>query len=99
MPMSPLEHDRRYGELDQVLRAYVGHLADDTRDRPSIALTAYVRHTWQPRPWALGTAEAQLREYARHPPGSLRLRLGEFYAVPDVGLPEAGIQEWLLLVA
>ncbi|MFS4091441.1 hypothetical protein [Streptomyces sp. AF1A] len=26
MPLSPLEHDRRYGELDQVMRAYVGQL-------------------------------------------------------------------------
>jgi hypothetical protein len=99
MPMNPLEHDRRYGELDQVMRAYAGQPADDTRDRPSTALTAYLRHTWHTRPWALGTAEAQLREYSRNPPGSLRLRLGEFYAVPDVGLPDSGIQEWLLLVA
>ncbi|MGP4088768.1 contact-dependent growth inhibition system immunity protein [Streptomyces sp. KR55] len=99
MPMSPIEHDRRYGELDQVMRAYVGQPADDTEDGLSAALTAYLRHTWHTRPWALGTAEAQLREYARNPPGSLRLRLGEFYPVPDVGLPESGIQDWLLLIA
>ncbi|MFG2128517.1 contact-dependent growth inhibition system immunity protein [Streptomyces sp. NPDC048751] len=99
MPMSPLEHDRRYGELDQVMRAYAGLAPDDTEDRPSTALTAYLRHTWHTRPWALGMAEAQLREYARNPPGTLRRRLGEFYAVPDVGLPEAGVQDWLLLLA
>lgn len=99
MPMSPLEHDRRYGELDQVLRAYVGQPADDTEDEPSVALTAYLRRTWHTRPWALGTAEAQLREYARNPPGRLRLELGEFYSVPDVGLPESDVQEWLFTLA
>ncbi|WP_439943222.1 contact-dependent growth inhibition system immunity protein [Streptomyces sp. BBFR115] len=99
MPMNPIEHDRRYGELDQVMRAYLGQPADDTEDGPSVALTAYLRHTWNTRPWSLGTAEAQLREYARNPPGSLRRRLGEFYPVPDVGLPESSIQDWLLLVA
>ncbi|MFJ8821665.1 contact-dependent growth inhibition system immunity protein [Streptomyces sp. NPDC102467] len=99
MPMNPLEHDRRYGELDQVLRAYVGQPADDTEDRPGVALTAYLRLTWHTRPWALGTAESQLREYARNPPGALRLRLGEFYPVPDVGLPESDLQNWLFMLA
>ncbi|MGH1554605.1 hypothetical protein ACRAWF_29840 [Streptomyces sp. L7] len=82
MPLSPLEHDRRYGELDQVIRAYAGQPADDTPDKPSEALVAYVRHTWHTRPWALAVAERQLREYADNPPGRLRLRLGEFYAGP-----------------
>ncbi|XUL89432.1 contact-dependent growth inhibition system immunity protein [Streptomyces galilaeus] len=99
MPLSPLEHDRRYGELDQVIRAYAGQPADDTPDKPSEALVAYVRHTWHTRPWALAVAERQLREYADNPPGRLRLRLGEFYAVPDVGLPEADLQEWLRCLA
>ncbi|WP_338696733.1 contact-dependent growth inhibition system immunity protein [Streptomyces sp. Q6] len=99
MPMSPLEHDHRYGELDQVLRAYVGQPADDTQDRPSVALTAYLRHTWHTRPWALAVAESQVREYARNPPGRLRLRLGEFYPVPDVGLAEDGVQDWLFVLA
>ncbi|MGW3634880.1 contact-dependent growth inhibition system immunity protein [Streptomyces sp. NPDC005122] len=99
MPLSPLEHDRRHGELDQVIRAYAGQPADDTPDKPSQALTAYVRHTWHTRPWALATAEVQLREYARNPPGRLRLRLGEFYAIPDVGLPEPAIQQWLSCLA
>jgi hypothetical protein len=40
-----------------------------------------------------------LREYAEHPPGRLRLSLGEFYAVPDVGLPESDIQQWLRCLA
>ncbi|MER7680070.1 contact-dependent growth inhibition system immunity protein [Streptomyces sp. NPDC096934] len=99
MPLSPLEHDRRHGELHQVIRAYAGQPADDTPDTPSQALTAYLRHTWHTRPWALATAEVQLREYARNPPGRLRLRLGEFYAIPDVGLPEADIQQWLSCLA
>ncbi|MET8831064.1 contact-dependent growth inhibition system immunity protein [Streptomyces sp. NPDC004610] len=99
MPLSPLEHDRRYGELDQVMRAYAGCPADDTQALPSRALTAYLRHTWHSRPWALALAERQLREYADHPPGRLRLRLGEFYAIPDVGLPEADIQQWLRCLA
>lgn len=99
MPMNPLEHDRRYGELDQVMRAYTGQPADDTADVPGAALTAYLRHTWHTRPWALGTAEAQVREYARNPPGSLRLRLGEFYPVPDVGLPASDVRGWLLIIA
>ncbi|MEU9337777.1 contact-dependent growth inhibition system immunity protein [Streptomyces sp. NPDC048290] len=99
MPLSPLEHDRRYGELDQVMRAYAGCPADDTPERPGRALTAYLRHTWHTRPWALALAERQLREYAEHPPGRLRLRLGEFYAIPDVGLPEADLQRWLYCLA
>ncbi|MFE6283122.1 contact-dependent growth inhibition system immunity protein [Streptomyces sp. NPDC057877] len=99
MPLSPLEHDRRYGELDQVIRAYVGQLADDTPDEPSEALTAYLRHTWHTRPWALAVAERQLREYAEHPPGRLRLKLGEFYVIPDIGLPEEDVQRWLHTLA
>ncbi|MFE2508151.1 contact-dependent growth inhibition system immunity protein [Streptomyces naganishii] len=99
MPLSPLEHDRRYGELDQVMRAYAGRSADDTPERPGEALTAYLRHTWHTRPWALAVAERQLREYADNPPGRLRLRLGEFYAVPDVGLPDSQVQQWLRCLA
>ncbi|GCB45606.1 contact-dependent growth inhibition system immunity protein [Streptomyces sp. NL15-2K] len=99
MPLSPLEHDRRYGELDQVMRAYAGQSADDTADKPSQALIAYLRHTWHSRPWCLAVAERQLREYADNPPGRLRLRLGEFYSIPDVGLPEGEIQQWLYCLA
>ncbi|MFI1103146.1 contact-dependent growth inhibition system immunity protein [Streptomyces melanogenes] len=99
MSLKPLEHDRKYGELDQVVRAYLGLRADDTAEARSEALDAYLRHTWHTRPWALATAEAQLREYAKNPPGRLRLRLGEFYPVPDVGLADSGIQEWLLVLA
>lgn len=99
MSMKPLEFDRRYGELDQVISAYAGLAADDTPDSPGRALTAYLRHTWHTRPWALSVAEQQLRTYAQNPPGRLRQRLGEFYPVPDIGLPEAGIQQWLLLLA
>ncbi|ALC21439.1 contact-dependent growth inhibition system immunity protein [Streptomyces pristinaespiralis] len=94
MSLKPREHDRKYGELDHVIRAYVGHRADD--DEP---LTAYLRHTWRTRPWAIPVAEEQLRAYADNPPGRLRLRLGEFYPVPDVGLPDAEIQAWLVRLA
>lgn len=99
MPLSPREHDHRYGELDQVIRAYTGQPADDTPERPSQALTTYLRHTWHTRPWALAVAERQLREYADHPPGRLRMRLGEFYALPDVGLPDGELQQWLHCLA
>ncbi|MEU2841408.1 contact-dependent growth inhibition system immunity protein [Streptomyces sp. NPDC007076] len=99
MSMKPLEFDRRYGELDQVISAYTGMPADDEPDEPSEALRAYLRHTWHTRPWALATAERQIREYARSPPGRLRLSLGEFYPVPDVGLPQSAIQDWLFVIA
>ncbi|MGV9271901.1 contact-dependent growth inhibition system immunity protein [Streptomyces griseosporeus] len=99
MPLSPLDHDRRHGELDQVMRAYAGQPADDTPERAGQALTAYLRHTWHTRPGALAVAEQQLREYAEHPPGRLRQRLGEFYALPDVGLADGEIQPWLLCLA
>ncbi|MFF3289333.1 contact-dependent growth inhibition system immunity protein [Streptomyces sp. NPDC003023] len=99
MSMKPLEFDRRYGELDQVISAFTGQSADDAEDEPSSALQAYLRYTWHTRPWALGVAEQQVREYARNPPGRLRLRLGEFYPVPDVGLAESEIQGWLFLIA
>ncbi|MFI1398848.1 contact-dependent growth inhibition system immunity protein [Streptomyces sp. NPDC020681] len=94
MSLKPREHDRKYGELDQVIRAYLGRTADD--DEP---LTAYLRHTWRTRPWAIPVAEEQLRAYADNPPGRLRLRLGEFYPVPDVGLPDSKIQAWLVSLA
>ncbi|MGW1881116.1 contact-dependent growth inhibition system immunity protein [Streptomyces sp. NPDC001970] len=94
MSPKPREHDRRFGELDQVIRAYPGRAADD--EEP---LTAYLRHTWRTRPWAIAIAEQQLREYAGNPPGRLRLRLGEFYPVPDVGLPDSEIQAWLVGLA
>ncbi|MEU3371678.1 contact-dependent growth inhibition system immunity protein [Streptomyces sp. NPDC006711] len=99
MSLKPLRHDRDYGELDQVMRACLGQPADDTPERRSAALDAYIRHTWHTRPWALATAESQLREYAQHPPGRLRQRLGEFYPVPDVGLDDAEIQGWLTVLA
>ncbi|MCX5077766.1 hypothetical protein OG321_35455 [Streptomyces sp. NBC_00424] len=79
MSMKPIDFDRRYGELDQVISAYLGQSADDEPDRPSLALRAYLRHTWHTRPWALSIAEQQLRAYANNPPGQLRQRLGEFY--------------------
>ena len=82
-----------------MIRAYAGQPADDTPDKPSQALTAYLRHTWHTRPWAPAVAEQQLREYARNPPGRLRLRLGEFYGIPDVGLPESDVQGWLFCLA
>jgi hypothetical protein len=97
--MEPLQHDRSYGELDQVMRAYLGQPADDTDEEPAAALQAYLRHTWHTRPWALATAERQLREYARNPPGRLRHELGEFYPVPDTGVPGTGVQAWLLCLA
>ncbi|MEU9009854.1 contact-dependent growth inhibition system immunity protein [Streptomyces sp. NPDC048479] len=81
--------------MDQVIRAYLGRPADDDPEKRSAALDAYVRHTWRTRPWAIAVAEHQLREYAKNPPGRLRLRLGEFYPVPDVGLPDTAIQAWL----
>ncbi|MFF2638800.1 contact-dependent growth inhibition system immunity protein [Streptomyces niveus] len=96
MPMKPLEFDRRYGELDVVVAAFAGQEPDSPEtDTAPPALQAYLRHTWRTRPWALSVAEQQLREYARNPPGRLRLRLGEFYPVPDLGLPESRTQSWL----
>ncbi|MDF6019224.1 contact-dependent growth inhibition system immunity protein [Streptomyces sp. JH34] len=94
MSLRPIEHDRKYGELDQVIRAHLGRTAHDEE-----ALEAYLRHSWRTRPWAIATAVHQLREYAQNPPGRLRLRLGEFYPVPDVGLPDSEIQAWLLRLA
>ncbi|WP_432083629.1 contact-dependent growth inhibition system immunity protein [Streptomyces sp. WAC 04229] len=99
MPLSPLDHDHRYGELDQVIRAYIGQAADDTPEQAGPALTAYLRHTWHARPWTLAIAERQLRDYAERPPGRLRLSLGEFYAIPDVGLAHNQVQQWLHCLA
>ncbi|MDH2407442.1 contact-dependent growth inhibition system immunity protein [Streptomyces chitinivorans] len=85
--------------MDQVVRAYLGRSADDTPERRSEALDAYLRHTWHTRPWALAVAERQLRDYADNPPGRLRLRLGEFHPLPDLGLEGSRVQDWLLTVA
>ncbi|MEV5876605.1 hypothetical protein AB0L75_20700 [Streptomyces sp. NPDC052101] len=60
--------------------------AGDTEEKPSAALTAYLRHTWHTRP-ALAAAESRLREYVRTPPGRLRTRLGGFYALPAWAWP------------
>lgn len=90
MPVCPLDHDRRHGELDQVIRAYAGQSADDTSERPSQALTAYLRHTWHTCPWPLAVADGQLRDSAEHQPRRLRLSLGGFYAIPGGRAAGAG---------
>lgn len=97
--MDSLTRDRKYGELDQVMRAYLGQAADDRPGEPGVALSAYLRYTLHTRPWAVATAEAQVREYAENPPGRLRVETGDYYPVPDVGLPDEDVQGWLLLVA
>ncbi|WP_426367124.1 contact-dependent growth inhibition system immunity protein [Streptomyces sp. E-08] len=94
MSLKPAEHDRKYGELDQVLRAHLG-----CGPRAPHALTGYLRHTWRTRPWAIAVAEQQLRDYAANPPGRLRVRLGEFYAPPDLGLPDEELHDWLVQLA
>ncbi|MEE1794877.1 contact-dependent growth inhibition system immunity protein [Streptomyces sp. BE308] len=95
MPLHPAEHDRKYGALDQVLRSHLGRLAHDPA-----ALDAYLRHTWRSGPpWAIAVAEAQLREFAQHPPGRVRMRLGEFYEPPDLGLAEGEFGDFLLALA
>ena len=102
MSLKPIEFDSRFGELDQVIRAYLGRPADEEGDGdggPGEALQASLRHPWHTRPWAVAIAEQQIRDYARNPPGRLRRRLGEFYPVPDVGLPDAEIPGWLERVA
>ncbi|WP_435598850.1 contact-dependent growth inhibition system immunity protein [Streptomyces anulatus] len=99
MSMKPLEHDRRYGELDHVMRAYLGQPAGDTPERRSRALDAYLRHTWHTRPAAIAEAERQLREYSRNPPGRIRQELGEFYPISDTGKPQSDIGVWLTVPA
>ncbi|RSS56759.1 contact-dependent growth inhibition system immunity protein [Streptomyces sp. WAC01280] len=94
MSLPPPTYDRRYGELDQVLRAHLGRSAHDPA-----ALDGYLRQTSRSRPWAVALAEEQLREFAENPPGRLRARLGEFYAMPDVGLPDGELRDWLLSLA
>ncbi|KNB50158.1 contact-dependent growth inhibition system immunity protein [Streptomyces caatingaensis] len=99
MSLKPIEHDRQYGELDQLLRFYLGQPADDTPEVRSAALDAYLREVWRTRPWAVSVAEQQVREYAENPPGRLRQRLGEFYALPDVGLEDSEVRDWLMAIA
>ncbi|MFC5917718.1 hypothetical protein [Streptomyces pulveraceus] len=48
--MKPLEHDRRYGELDQVMRAHLGQSADDTPERRSRALGVLGMEVGPPEP-------------------------------------------------
>ncbi|MFD4739695.1 hypothetical protein ACFWNR_32600 [Streptomyces virginiae] len=50
MSTKPIGFDRRYGELDLVISAYLGQPAADGPDRPGLALRAYLRHTWHTRP-------------------------------------------------
>ena len=98
--MKPLEHDRRYGELDQVMRAYLGQSRRRHPERRSRALDAYLRHTWHTRPWAIAEAERQLREYSRNPPGRLRLEpRGVLRGPGRRASPSPTIGDWLLLLA
>ncbi|MFF2567035.1 contact-dependent growth inhibition system immunity protein [Streptomyces sp. NPDC058084] len=90
MSLNPAEHDRKYGELDQVVRAYLG-LGPYAPE----AAAGYLRQTWRTRPWAIAVAAEQLRTFAENPPGRLRLRLGEYYRLPNLGLPPEGIHDWL----
>ncbi|MER5964607.1 contact-dependent growth inhibition system immunity protein [Streptomyces sp. NPDC002057] len=90
MSLNPAEHDRKYGELDQVVRAHLG-LGPHAPE----ALAGYLRQSWRTRPWAVAVAAEQLRALAENPPGRLRLRLGEYYRMPDVGLPSEEVGEWL----
>ncbi|MFF5973322.1 contact-dependent growth inhibition system immunity protein [Streptomyces sp. NPDC012769] len=90
MSLNPAEHDRKYGELDQVVRAHLG-LGPHAPE----AVAGYLRHTWRTRPWALAVAAEQLRTLAENPPGRLRLRLGEYYRLPDLGLPPEEVGGWL----
>ncbi|MGY1437185.1 contact-dependent growth inhibition system immunity protein [Streptomyces reniochalinae] len=100
MAMEPFEFDRRYGEMQRVVNAHLGRaVGAGERAEASDAVQAYIRHTRHRQPWLLAVAEQQLREYARNPPGRLRLRLGEYYRIPDVGLDETEIQDWLLGLA
>jgi hypothetical protein len=78
--------------MHHVIAAYLGEPADDTPQKPSQALQAYIRHTWHTRPWALATAAEQLGAYAENPPGELSRRLGEYYPVPDMGLADQDIR-------
>ncbi len=91
MSKKPLEYDRRYGELDQVMRDYLSQPADDTAEQRSRALDASLRYTWHTRPWAIAEAERRPREYCRNPPGRLRTDRGVFCTVPDIGIPESAI--------
>ncbi|MEV5973429.1 contact-dependent growth inhibition system immunity protein [Streptomyces sp. NPDC051921] len=90
MSLNPAEHDRKYGELDQVVRSHLGLGA-----RAPEAVDGYLRQTWRTRPWAIAVAAEQLRTLADNPPGRLRLRLGEYYRLPDLGLPPEEIRDWL----
>lgn len=93
------DHDSKYAELEELFRACAGQPADDTADKRSAALEAYLRHTWHTRPAAIAVVARQLRQYAEHPPGTLRIKMGEFFPLPDVGLPDNRIQRWMLCVA
>ncbi|MCX5447510.1 MULTISPECIES: contact-dependent growth inhibition system immunity protein [Streptomyces] len=99
MPLKPFPHDRDYGEMEQVLHAYLGQTADDTPEERSTALEAYLRHTWHTRPWVISIGARQVAEFAKFPPSDVRIRLGEYFHLPDTGLPQEKIQSWLECVA
>ncbi|MFF0750617.1 contact-dependent growth inhibition system immunity protein [Streptomyces sp. NPDC004267] len=94
MSLNPAEHDRKYGELDQVVRSHLG-----VGPRAPEAVAGYLRQTWRTRPWAIAVAAEQLRTLADTPPGRLRLRLGEYYRLPDLGLPPEEVRDWLVGLA
>jgi hypothetical protein len=89
--LSPLDHDRRYGEPDHVLRACLGQPADNTPYTPGQALTACLRHTWHQRPWALAVAELGMEVDAPAPysPSGWLALVAEQFAAPraDYGPP------------
>jgi len=97
--MQPQDHDSSFGALEVLFRAYLGQSADDAPEPRSRALESYLRHTWHTRPAAVTVAARQLRRYAEHPPGKLRVELGEFFPMPDLGLASTDVQPWMLCVA
>ncbi len=97
--MEPFSHDRDHGELDQVLRAYLGQDPDDTAESRSTALDAYLRQTWHTRPWALATAEQQLRRCATSLRDGSPGRPEQVYAVPDTGVAPDRLGGWLECLA
>ncbi|MEU6988493.1 contact-dependent growth inhibition system immunity protein [Streptomyces sp. NPDC046324] len=90
------------GDLEDIVKRLNERPASSTRSSaPTWASDRTLRRRWPAicgRPGAPGPGPSPsrpLRVYAANPPVRLRQRLGEYYRLPDVGLPPEEIRDWL----
>lgn len=94
--MSGATADPEHAEMAEVMLACAG---DDVPGGETAGLEAFVRLMALTRPSAIGSAERQLRRYVARPPSRILSALGAEPVLPDVGVPEEDLPDWMTAVA